>query len=705
MIRGISEDILKRVYDFSDMTNEELRCKFFQKLQECIDLCNSSADILKWLKDEGLEKEVNELLSLWKEDGTLESLINIDKLNGLKTELLEEINVNKKEINKKAYKTYVTYEEFGAKLNGVDDDTQFIKSCHAYANENGLKVVQQNSLIVVSDEIEVKTDLDLSGSTIISKLVDIDVPYNRTKSLFKVTGKPLIPIDVVGAITKGSRELNINQNGFVAITGNEVYMKRYNLGSESDVPNWESNYINNKKLTYPLINNHNDFTLSIREDDIPLTIKGCKFITEFNTSKTLSLFRIERNNVSLDNVELFTNGIGSISPVYSIVNVNNCCNVILNNIQCDKMSATAGNGLSYFILLEMCNNIFINNSRQGRVAWSGINGNWVRDIKADNSELFMFGCHAFGSDMTIKNSKIFNGIEIHGTGELNVENCIFYDVGLSNKLDYGGEFRGTWNIKNCKAYNIQRFIYLYPPNHDHGIECAMPNINIDGLYFETEKKENSIVYFGYLDNQAFDSYLCKDIILKNITVETNEKHHTFESIFPFEKNLFVEMNLMLDNVQVKKESYISHGWDGSYSNIQIPIIKDNTILNVNVNNSTANLGVKGTRNVNAKINNSDVLILRTVTGLLETEDILKLTIENSIITRPYCNLNKLYVNLVNKNNMFMKGSDGVVGNGFAECVKYASNNVCEAGATIRGLDKPGLFNYIDTTYWDNRLDE
>ena len=77
MIRGISEDILRRVYDFSDMTDEELRCKFFQKLQECIELCNNSSDILEWLKNEGLENEVNELLSQWLEDGTLEKLIAI----------------------------------------------------------------------------------------------------------------------------------------------------------------------------------------------------------------------------------------------------------------------------------------------------------------------------------------------------------------------------------------------------------------------------------------------------------------------------------------------------------------------------------------------------------------------------------------------------------------------------------------------------
>ena len=81
MIKGITEDILKRVYNFSEMTDEELRCKFFQKLQECIELCNNTNDILEWLKNEGLGKEVNELLTQWEQDGTLAKLINIDLFN------------------------------------------------------------------------------------------------------------------------------------------------------------------------------------------------------------------------------------------------------------------------------------------------------------------------------------------------------------------------------------------------------------------------------------------------------------------------------------------------------------------------------------------------------------------------------------------------------------------------------------------------
>ena len=35
----------------------------------------------------------------------------------------------------------VSYEQFGAVGNGVNDDTEAIRKAHTYANENGLKVV------------------------------------------------------------------------------------------------------------------------------------------------------------------------------------------------------------------------------------------------------------------------------------------------------------------------------------------------------------------------------------------------------------------------------------------------------------------------------------------------------------------------------------------------------------------------------------
>lgn len=94
MIKGITEDILKKVYDFSEMTNEELNCKFFQKLEECIDLCNNSADILDWIKNEGVEDNVKEILNTWKDDGTLKEILNNYILNNLKNEIISDITKN-----------------------------------------------------------------------------------------------------------------------------------------------------------------------------------------------------------------------------------------------------------------------------------------------------------------------------------------------------------------------------------------------------------------------------------------------------------------------------------------------------------------------------------------------------------------------------------------------------------------------------------
>lgn len=93
MINNINQDVLNEVYNFSDMTNEELRCKFFQKLQECIDLCNNSNDILEWVKNEGLENKVNEILEVWKDDGTLEEIISSYMYLKMKKEIISELKI------------------------------------------------------------------------------------------------------------------------------------------------------------------------------------------------------------------------------------------------------------------------------------------------------------------------------------------------------------------------------------------------------------------------------------------------------------------------------------------------------------------------------------------------------------------------------------------------------------------------------------
>ena len=159
MIKGITEDILKRVYDFSEMTNEELRCKFFQKLQECIELCNNTSDIIEWLKNEGLEKEVNDLLTIWKDDGTLEKLINLSKLDNMKSEIItqltQKIDENKIQLTQKidenniqlSQKIETNRNEVNLKIEELDSEVDKIPP-----NYNLLGTIKDNEFIEINNK-------------------------------------------------------------------------------------------------------------------------------------------------------------------------------------------------------------------------------------------------------------------------------------------------------------------------------------------------------------------------------------------------------------------------------------------------------------------------------------------------------------------------------------------------------------------------
>lgn len=91
MIKSINETLLKRVYDFTCYTEEELRCKFIQKLEECICVCNSVSDIYSWINEQGLTDEIKKMFDEAIADGTIEKIINIDKYNTLETTLTTKI--------------------------------------------------------------------------------------------------------------------------------------------------------------------------------------------------------------------------------------------------------------------------------------------------------------------------------------------------------------------------------------------------------------------------------------------------------------------------------------------------------------------------------------------------------------------------------------------------------------------------------------
>lgn len=90
-------------------------------------------------------------------------------------------------------KKYVTYEEFGAKGDGVNDDFFAIKAAHDYANENGLPVKANDSASYyihdtrvdgTVESIIIKTDTEWGNCNII--IDDRDLDYYESESVRKM---------------------------------------------------------------------------------------------------------------------------------------------------------------------------------------------------------------------------------------------------------------------------------------------------------------------------------------------------------------------------------------------------------------------------------------------------------------------------------------------------------------------------------------
>ena len=98
MINHLKGLEINTIYNFDNSFSiNELLCKFWEKIEETINISNESIDILNWIKEQGLTEELQPLINQLVADGTIEQMINHDKIEELRTL----INANEVEINNK----------------------------------------------------------------------------------------------------------------------------------------------------------------------------------------------------------------------------------------------------------------------------------------------------------------------------------------------------------------------------------------------------------------------------------------------------------------------------------------------------------------------------------------------------------------------------------------------------------------------------
>ena len=140
MIDKLSCGFINSVYDFNDYTLNELICKLAQKMDEVITQSNESFNYLDWLKEQGLPDELIKIMLEWKENGTLETLINQNLFNGLNNKI-DDINNNFNLF--KNNNGCVSFTELGGIKNNatIDNSEKLLEAMNHCANNNKILVL------------------------------------------------------------------------------------------------------------------------------------------------------------------------------------------------------------------------------------------------------------------------------------------------------------------------------------------------------------------------------------------------------------------------------------------------------------------------------------------------------------------------------------------------------------------------------------
>nr|DAG47957.1 MAG TPA: chromosome segregation ATPase [Caudoviricetes sp.] len=171
-------------YDYDDcLSLNELLCRFFTKINECIEASNKSLTLLEWLHEVGLKQEVVTLLGQWKDDGTLAELISEQIL----TEIKQNIENNKNAIEQLQLKD-TTHDEKIQALETKDDeilgeietlkskDTELEGSISSVSNrmstnERNITTLQGNVRDLGAKDTELENGLNVLKASSVIKVV------------------------------------------------------------------------------------------------------------------------------------------------------------------------------------------------------------------------------------------------------------------------------------------------------------------------------------------------------------------------------------------------------------------------------------------------------------------------------------------------------------------------------------------------------
>ena len=466
---------------------------------------------------------------------------------------------------------YITYEQFGAVGDGVNDDFPAIVAAHEAANAQGLpvKANDKKTYLLKGDGLTavIQTDVDFGKAHFI--IDDVDLTHYRTPIFQVESDQEAVDVQGVGSLSKGQKSLGVSLPGrcLVEVVDNseKVYIRKglnQNNGTdktevfvadadgnieESSAPVWDYAHVSAMKA-YPI-------------DQKQLTLKGGIFTTRANQMPSKYTynhrgFHIERSNVKVENLthlvegELEEHG----APYTGFLSVVKAADVLITDclFTAHKTYRTIGAaGLpvsmgSYDLNTNRAVNIRWEHCRQttdidDSKYWGLFGSNFCKNLSMDDCVFSRFDAHMGVKDVTLTNCTFgYMGVQMVGFGTILLEDS---EVRASRLIafrdDYGSSWDGDIIVRNCRfapanksLKELNLIIGSNDGTHDFGYECCLPgkivleNLVIDDsgladadyagpMLFGTFKRDVTVP--GLLPYKAEGQ-----VVLKNVTVTSGK---------------------------------------------------------------------------------------------------------------------------------------------------------------------------------------
>jgi hypothetical protein len=428
----------------------------------------------------------------------------------------------------------VTYEDFGAVGDGVQDDLPAICVAHAYANAHGLTVRSRPDATyhlgrrALTAVIATDTDWGTSRFTIDDRDVE-----DHTRPLFEV--RSLLPPETL-PITRLKRDqarldLDLERDYHVTVWNDRVrrYIRR-GLNQNSGTAQRDSFILRRDgSIEGPLDWDYDHVSRVEARPMEPATllVRGGVFTTFANNMKQEVGYNywarnivITRSNTEVDALTHYVAGETAVGhPYRGFISVSYCANVTLRNCFASghkvyKTIGSAGKPVSmgsYDYSANSVVNFTMIHCRMNhildRTRWGVIGTNFCKNILLEDCVLSRMDVHmGVSGTYVIRRSTLgYMGLNAIGRGRLLVEDSTLHGSSLVNfRHDYGSTWEGEVVIRNSRwilhgGSRSPRFLFhtRNDGRHDFGYPCFMPGIiSIDGLSIDDSKHAGPLYFFA-----------------------------------------------------------------------------------------------------------------------------------------------------------------------------------------------------------------